>query len=153
MARKIIAQNRRARYDYAIEETFEVGIVLEGTEVKSLRQGRASINEAYASDEGGEIYLINAHIDEYNSAKHFNHSERRPRKLLMNRREMNKLLGAVQRKGITLIPMNIYFNERGRVKVELGIAVGKRQVDKRAAIKEREWNRDKSRVMKDHRRG
>ncbi len=150
MERKIIAQNRRARFDYTIKEILEVGLVLQGSEVKSLRQGRAHINDAYASDEGGSICLVNAYIDECSSAKHFNHEERRPRSLLMHKHEMHKLLGAVQRKGVTLVPMCLYFNARGRVKIELGIATGKRQIDKRAMIKEREWGRDKARVMKEY---
>ncbi len=144
----IAAQNRRARHDYAIEETFEAGIVLAGTEVKSLRQGRASINEAYADVQGGEIFLVNAHIPEYDSARHFGHEPKRPRKLLLRRREIGRLVGAVQRKGMTLVPLAIYFNARGLAKVQIALAHGKRQVDKRAAEKDREWRRQKERLLR-----
>ena len=145
---KIVAQNRRARYDYAISETLEAGIVLEGTEVKSLRQGHASIAEAYATPQGGEIYLINAHIPEYQSARHFGHEPRRPRKLLLRGREISKLLGAVRRKGMALVPLSIYFNARGIAKVNLALAEGKRKVDKRAAVKDQEWKRQKERLLR-----
>ena len=145
---KIVAQNRRARYDYAISETLEAGIVLEGTEVKSLRQGHASIAEAYATPQGGEIYLINAHIPEYQSARHFGHEPRRPRKLLLRGREISKLLGAVRRKGMALVPLSIYFNQRGIAKVNLALAEGKRKVDKRAAVKDQEWKRQKERLLR-----
>ena len=145
---KIVAQNRRARYDYAISETLEAGIVLEGTEVKSLRQGHASIAEAYATPQGGEIYLINAHIPEYRSARHFGHEPRRPRKLLLRGREISKLLGAVRRKGMDLVPLSIYFNQRGIAKVNLALAEGKRKVDKRAALKDQEWKRQKERLLR-----
>jgi SsrA-binding protein len=144
----IVAQNRRARYDYAISETLEAGIMLAGTEVKSLRQGHASIGEAYATPQGGEIYLINAHIPEYQSAKHFGHEPRRPRKLLLRRREISKLLGAVRRKGMSLVPLSIYFNQRGIAKVNLALAEGKRKVDKRAAVKDQEWKRQKERLLR-----
>lgn len=144
----IVAQNRRARYDYAISETLEAGIILEGTEVKSLRQGHASIAEAYATPQGGEIYLINAHIPEYQSAKHFGHQPKRPRKLLLRRREISKLLGAVRRKGMALVPLSIYFNPRGIAKVNLALAEGKRKVDKRAAVKDQEWKRQKERLLR-----
>jgi SsrA-binding protein len=149
-SRQIISQNRRARFDYFIEEVIEAGIVLMGSELKSLRQSKASISESFAADEKGELYLINSYIEAYTSASHFGHESRRHRKLLLKRRELNKLLGAVQRKGITIVPISIYFNEKGRVKVELGIAKGKRQVDKRATEKDRDWQRQKSRIMKDH---
>lgn len=144
----IVAQNRRARHDYAIEETFEAGIVLFGTEVKSLRQGHASIVEAYAEATGHDIYLVNAHIPEYEAARHFGHEPKRPRKLLLHRREIEKLTGAVRRKGMTLVPLAIYFNRRGIAKVRLALAQGKRTVDKRAAVKEREWKRQKERLMR-----
>ncbi|TVR99129.1 MAG: SsrA-binding protein SmpB [Rhodospirillales bacterium] len=144
----IVAQNRRARHDYAIEETLEAGIVLYGTEVKSLRQGHASIVEAYADATGNEIHLVNAHIPEYEAAKHFGHEPKRPRKLLLHRREIEKLTGAVRRKGMTLVPLAIYFNRRGIAKVRLALAHGKRTVDKRAAVKDREWKRQKERLMR-----
>ena len=142
------ALNRRARHDYLIEDTLEAGLVLHGTEVKSLRQGGASIAEAYADEERGELFLVNANIPEYASSAHFNHLPRRPRKLLLHRKEMNKLLGAVRREGMTLVPLSIYFNERGRAKVELGLAHGKKKADKRQAEKNRDWQRDKARIMR-----
>jgi len=142
------AQNRRARHDYLIEDTLEAGLVLHGSEVKVLRQGQASINEAYANESGGELFLVNANIPEYSAAKHFSHQPRRPRKLLLHRKEMNKLLGALRREGMTLVPLSIYFNERGRAKVELGLAHGKRKADKRQAEKDRDWQRDKARIMR-----
>jgi SsrA-binding protein len=146
---KIVAQNRRARHDYLIEDTLESGLVLLGTEVKSLREGRASIAEAYAAPQQGEIYLINAHIPAYRSASRFNHEPRRPRKLLLHRRERNRLVGEVQREGVTLVPLVIYFNERGIAKLRLGIARGKRKVDKREADKARDWQRQKARLMRE----
>lgn len=147
---KTVAQNRRARFDYFIEDTLEAGIVLTGTEVKSLRAGQASVNESYASVEGSEIFLVNAYIPEYNKAHvKLQHEVRRPRKLLLHKNQMNKLIGAVQRKGTTLIPLSIYFNNRGIAKVELGIATGKKQHDKRETIKTRDWQREKSRIMRD----
>ena len=142
------AQNRRARHDYLIEDTLEAGLVLHGSEVKVLRQGQASINEAYANESGGELFLVNANIPEYSAAKHFSHQPRRPRKLLLHRKEMNKLLGALRREGMTLVPLSIFFNERGRAKVELGLAHGKRKADKRQAEKDRDWQRDKARIMR-----
>lgn len=150
--KKIIAQNRRARFDYFIEETLEAGIVLAGSEVKSLREGKSNINDSYASAEEGAIYLINAYISEYKGANRFNHEPRRPRKLLLRKREMGKLMGAVQKKGVSLIPISLYFNDKGRAKLELGMAKGKKQHDKRATEKEREWNRDKARILKDYNR-
>jgi len=147
---KTVAQNRRARFDYFIEETLEAGIVLTGTEVKSLRAGQASVNESYASVQGSEIVLVNAYIPEYNKAHvKLQHDVRRPRKLLLHKNQMNKLIGAVQRKGTTLIPLSIYFNNRGIAKVELGIATGKKQHDKRETIKTRDWQREKSRLMRE----
>lgn len=147
--KKIITQNRRARYDYQIQNTFEAGIILMGSEVKSLRQGHGSVNEAYAGEKDGQLYLINSYIQEYTQATHFNHEPKRPRKLLVKRKEMERLLGGVQRKGITLVPLSLYFNERGIVKLELGLAQGKRKADKRATEKERDWQRDKDRILKD----
>lgn len=147
---KTVAQNRRARFDYFIEDSMEAGIVLTGTEVKSLRSGAASINESYADVKGGEIYLVNAHIPEYARAHaSLQHDPRRPRKLLLHARQMQKLIGAVQRKGTTIVPLSIYFNDRGIAKVDLGIASGKKQHDKREAQKDRDWQREKSRVMRE----
>jgi SsrA-binding protein len=142
------AQNRRARYDYLIEDTLEAGLVLHGTEVKVLRQGQASIAESYADERAGELFLVNANIPEYGSSVHFNHQPRRPRKLLLHRKEVNRLLGAIRRDGVTIVPLAIYFNERGRAKVRLGLARGKRKVDKRQAEKSRDWQRDKARIMR-----
>jgi SsrA-binding protein len=145
---KTVAQNRRARFDYSIEDTFEAGIVLVGTEVKSLRRGQASITEAYASDQGGELYLLNAHIAPYDSGKTFGHEPRRPRKLLLHRREIGKMIGAIRREGMTLVPLSIYFNARGQAKVSLALAKGRRKADQRQAIKDRDWQRQKSRLLR-----
>jgi SsrA-binding protein len=145
------AQNRKARHDYFIEETLEAGIVLMGTEVKSLRAGGASIAEAYAGPQDGEIFLFNAHIPEYKAAKHFGHEPKRPRKLLLKRREVGRLTGAVQRAGITMVPLSLYFNERGIAKVQLGLAKGKRKTDKRDTEKARDWQRDKARLLREKR--
>ena len=142
------AQNRRARHDYLIEDTLEAGLVLQGSEVKVLRTGQASIAEAYADAQAGELFLVNANIPEYTAAKHFSHQPRRPRKLLLHRKEMNKLLGAIRREGVTVVPLSIYFNERGRAKVELGLAHGKKKADRRQAEKDRSWQRDKARIMR-----
>jgi SsrA-binding protein len=147
---KTVATNRRARFDYFIEETLEAGIILTGTEVKSLRSGQASINESYAGAQGSEILLLNAYIPEYNKAHvKMQHEVRRPRKLLLHKRQMDKLIGSVQRKGATIVPVSIYFNARGIAKVELGIASGKKQHDKRETEKKRDWQREKARVMRD----
>ena len=146
---KLIAENRRARFDYFLETSFEAGMALTGTEVKALREGRANIAESYASTEGDEIVLINAYIPEYGPANRFNHEPRRPRKLLLHRREIDKLLGAIQREGRTLIPTKLYFNDKGRVKLELCLAKGKKAHDKREATAERDWNRQKARLMRD----
>jgi SsrA-binding protein len=148
-AKRVIAQNRKARHDYLIESTVEAGIMLTGTEVKSLRAGRASIAESYAAEQGNEIYLINSHIPEYPPAGRFNHEPRRPRKLLLHKRQMTQLIGAITREGYTLVPLSIYFNEKGRAKVELGLAKGKKKHDKRAAEKERDWQRQKARLLRD----
>lgn len=147
-ARRVIAQNRKARYNYAIEETLESGVVLTGSEVKSLRAGRGSINESYAAEQNGELYLINSHIPEYPPAGRFNHEPRRPRKLLLHRRQIAKLVGAITRDGYTLVPLSIYFDKRGMAKVELGLGRGKKKHDKRAAIKERDWQRQKRRLIR-----
>jgi len=147
--KRLVAQNRRARHDYFIEERIEAGIVLTGTEVKSLRQGRCSVSEAYAQDQGGELYLLNAHIPPYEAANRFNHEPRRPRKLLVHRRERARLIGQVQRGGYTLVPLSIYFNARGIAKVELGLAHGKRKIDKRETEKKRDWQRQKARLLRE----
>ena len=144
-----MARNRKARHDYLIEETFEAGIALSGTEVKSLRQGRATITEAFAGDKEGELYLFNAHVPEYLAGSRFNHEPRRPRKLLLHKREIRKLIAAVRRDGMTLVPLAVYFNDRGMAKVELALARGKHRYDKRAAVKARDWKRQKARLMRD----
>jgi SsrA-binding protein len=145
---RTVAQNRRARFDYSIEDTFEAGIVLVGTEVKSLRRGQASITEAYASDQGGDLFLLNAHIAPYDSGKTFGHEPRRPRKLLLHRREIDKMIGAIRREGMTLVPLSIYFDARGRAKVSLALAKGRRKADQRQAVKDRDWQRQKSRLLR-----
>jgi len=146
---KTVAENRRARFDYAIEEKFEAGLALQGTEVKALRAGEATIAESYAELRDGEVWLINANIPEYSHGNRLNHEPRRPRKLLLNNREISKLFGAVERKGMTLVPLSIYFNKTGRAKVELALAKGKQAHDKRQSIKERDWKRDKARLMRE----
>lgn len=146
---KLIAENRRARFDYAIEDTLEAGIQLVGTEVKSLRSGRANIAESYARTEQGELWLINATIPEYPPAGQFNHEPRRPRKLLVKSKELKRLVGAVEREGRTLAPLKLYFNERGIAKVLIALAKGKKAHDKRAATKDREWKRQQSRLLRD----
>ena len=143
-----VAKNRKAHFNYAIEETVEAGLVLTGAEVKSLRLGRASINEAYASAEKGELFLINASILEYGSIGYMKHSATRPRKLLLKKKEMKRLTGAVARKGYTLIPLELYFNTRGIAKVKICLGVGKNTVDRREDIKKREWDREKRRLLK-----
>ncbi len=148
-ARQLIAQNRRARHDYLIEETFEAGLLLTGTEVKSLRASRCSLGEAYAGDQGGELYLLNAHISPYGPASRFNHEPKRPRKLLVHKREADRLLGLIRRGGYTLVPLSIYFNERGIAKIELGLARGKKKADKRESDRARDWQRDKARLMRE----
>lgn len=145
---KVVAENRRARFNYAIEDTVEAGIELTGTEVKSIRTGKATIAESYADSRGGEIWLVNANIPEYLQANRFNHTPKRPRKLLLHKRQINKLIGAIEREGMTLIPLKLYFNERGRVKVELALARGKKLHDKRETEKKRDWNREKSRLLR-----
>ncbi len=148
-AARVVAHNRRARHDYAILETIEAGIVLQGSEVKTLRRGQVSLNEAYAGEKGGEIFLLNAHIAPWESAASAGHEPKRPRKLLLHRRQVDKLAGAVRREGMTLVPLSLYFNQRGIAKVLLGIAKGKRKVDVRETIKEREWQRQKARLLRD----
>ena len=149
-AGRVAAQNRKARYNYFIDETLEAGLVLTGTEVKSLREGRANIGEAYATAQDGELFLVNAHISEYSGGNRLNHEPLRPRKLLLRKREIGRLVGAIQRRGVTLVPLEIYFNARGIAKVRLGIARGKRQYDKRATAKERDWQRQKGRLLREH---
>ena len=146
---KPIAENRRARFDYFLEGAVEAGLVLTGTEVKSLRVGRANIAESYAAVEGREIVLINADIPPYGHANRFNHEPRRHRKLLLHRRQIDKLIGAVQREGRTLVPLKVYFNDVGRAKLELALAKGKKLHDKRETEKERDWNRQKGRLLRD----
>ncbi|WP_305095713.1 SsrA-binding protein SmpB [Croceibacterium aestuarii] len=148
---KTVAENRRARFDYFIEDKFEAGIALSGTEVKSLRGGEGSIAESYAEVRGGEAWLINANIPEFSHGNRFNHEPKRPRKLLLHAREIERMVGAVERKGMTLIPLSVYFNSKGRAKVELGLAKGKQVHDKRATIKERDWKRDKARLLRENR--
>ena len=145
----IAAQNRKARHEYTIVDTIEAGIMLVGTEVKSLRAGKANIAEAYAGPSEDGLWLFNAYIPEYQSKMPFPHETRRPRKLLVRRREMNKLLSAVGRDGMTLVPLDFHFNERGIAKVSLGLAKGKKHHDKREAEKKRDWSREKARVMRD----
>ena len=146
---KTVAENRRARYDYYIEDTYEAGIALTGTEVKSLRFGEGSIGESYAEVNDGEVWLVNANIPEFSHGNRFNHEPKRPRKLLLHEREIKKLHGAVAREGMTLVPLSIYFNGRGRAKVELALAKGKKAHDKRETIKERDWKREAARILKD----
>ena len=145
---KVICENRKAHFNYFIEDTYEVGLVLTGTEVKSLREGKANIAEAYANVENGELWLINSHILEYSKGNRFNHAPKRPRKLLASRREINKFQGLVQREGMTLIPLKLYFNVKGYAKLTLGVCKGKQNHDKRETEKNRDWNRQKSRIMK-----
>jgi SsrA-binding protein len=147
---KVVAENRKARFNYEIIDTYEAGLVLMGTEVKALREGKANIAESYASDEGGEIWLINSYLPEYLQANRFNHEPRRRRKLLLSGREIHRLRSAINREGMTLIPLKIYFNDRGRAKMELALAKGKKLHDKRESEKERDWNRQKSRLLKAH---
>ena len=147
--RRVVADNRSARFHYAIEDTFEAGIALTGTEVKSLRGGKATIGESYAGPSGSDLMLFNAYIPEYLEANRFNHDTKRPRRLLLHRRQINKLIGATQRQGYTVIPLKIYFNDNGRAKVELGLGKGKQLHDKRESVKQRDWQRDKARLMRD----
>lgn len=145
---KSVAENRKARFNYEIGDKFEAGIILTGTEVKSLRFSSANIADSYAEVKGDELWLINAHIPEFDNGNRNNHEPRRPRKMLMHRREINKLGAAIQREGMTIVPLNLYFNPQGRLKVELGLARGKKQHDKRETIKQRDWDRQKSRILK-----
>ena len=146
---KVVADNRRARYNYEIGEVFEAGLMLTGTEVKALRTGKATIAESYASAEKGELFLINANIPEYLQANRFNHEPRRPRKLLMKARQIAKLAIGVEREGMSIVPLKVYFNERGMAKIEIALGKGKKLHDKRETEKLRDWNREKSRLMRD----
>jgi SsrA-binding protein len=145
---KLIAENRRARFDYFIESDLEAGIMLFGSEVKSLREGGSNIGESYASVEGGELWLINGYIAPYVRAKMFGHEERRRRKLLVSKKELSRLWNATAREGMTIVPMKMYFNDRGIVKIKLGIAKGKKQADKRATEAKRDWDREKGRLLR-----
>ncbi len=146
---KVVAVNRKARRNYLIEDTIEAGLVLQGSEVKSLREGQANIAESYASTEGNELFLINAYIPEYQQASRDNHEPRQMRKLLLHRREMDKLSAAVDREGMTLIPLRLYFNERGIAKLELALGRGKKLHDKRETERKRDWDRQKARLMRE----
>jgi SsrA-binding protein len=146
---KAIAENRKARYDFSIDDTLEAGLILTGSEVKSLRNGKANIAESYASAENEGIWLINAHIPEYVQANRENHEPRRPRKLLLSKREIAKLSSAVQRDGMTLVPLKLYFNDRGIAKLQLALAKGKKNHDKRETERNRDWQRDKARLMRE----
>ena len=145
---KTVADNRKARFNYEIGERFEAGLVLTGSEVKSLRAGRATIAEAYADARGGEIWLINANIPEYRQAGPFNHAPKRPRKLLLHQRQINRLAGAVEREGMTVVPLKLYFNEKGRAKLEIALAKGKKLHDKRETLKRRSWERERGRLLR-----
>jgi SsrA-binding protein len=145
---KVVAENRKARFNYAIEDTIETGIALTGTEVKSLRQGKATIAESYADAKGGEIWLVNANIPEYLQASRFNHAPKRPRKLLLHRRQIDKLAAAVDREGMTIIPLKMFFNAKGRAKIEIALGRGKKLHDKRETEKKRSWERERGRLMR-----
>ncbi|MCM8556947.1 SsrA-binding protein SmpB [Sphingomicrobium sediminis] len=147
---KVVADNRRAFYEYSVEERFEAGIALKGTEVKSLRNGEANIAESYVGVDEGEVWLVNAHIPEYSHGNRMNHDPRRRRKLLLHAREINKLFGAVNRQGMTIVPLSMYFNGEGKAKLEIALAKGKKAHDKRAAIKERDWKREQGRILRNH---
>jgi len=145
---KLVADNRKARFNYEIGETYEAGIMLTGSEVKSLRAGKATIGESYADARDGEIWLINANIPEYLQAHRYNHLPKRPRKLLLHQRQINKLAGAVDREGMTIVPLKLYFNEKGRAKIEIALARGKKLHDKRETLKKRSWERERGRLMR-----
>jgi SsrA-binding protein len=145
---KVVADNRKARFNYEIGETFEAGVSLTGSEVKSLRAGKATIAESYADSRGGEFWLINSNIPEYLQAGRFNHTPKRPRKLLLHKKQINKLTGAIEREGMTVVPLKLYFNARGRAKVEIALARGKKLHDKRETLKKRSWDRERGRLMR-----
>lgn len=146
---KVVADNRRARYDFEILQSFEAGVELKGSEVKSLRVGHVNLAESYAAMKGTELFLINTNIPEYREANRFNHEQKRPRKLLLNRKEIDRLSVGILREGLTIIPLKLFFNPRGRVKVDIALAKGKKNVDKRETIKTRDWDREKARVLRD----
>ena len=146
---KVVAENRKARFNYEIGDSYEAGIALTGSEVKSLRSGKATIAESYADAKGGDIWLINANIPEYLQAGAFNnHAPKRPRRLLLHRREIDRLTGAVDREGMTIVPLKLYFNDKGRAKIEIALAKGKKLHDKRETLKKRSWEREKSRLLR-----
>jgi len=145
---KVVADNRKARFNYEIGEHFEAGIVLTGSEVKSLRAGKGTIAESYADARNGEIWLVNSNIPEYQQAHHFNHTPKRPRKLLLHQRQINRLAGAVEREGMTIVPLKLYFNDKGRAKVEIALARGKKLHDKRQTLKKRTWERERGRLLR-----
>jgi SsrA-binding protein len=145
---RVVADNRKARFNYEIGEVFEAGVALTGSEVKSLRQGKATIAESYADARGNEIWLVNANIPEYLQAGRFNHLPKRPRRLLLHRHQINKLVGAVEREGMTLVPLKLYFNEKGRAKIEIALARGKKLYDKRQTEKKRSWERERGRLLR-----
>ena len=147
---KVVAENRRARFDYFVEDRFEAGIALQGTEVKALRTGEGSIAESYALVEGEEVFLINSHIPQYGAGSWMTHEPRRRPKLLLRAKEIDKLQGAITRQGLTLVPLSVYFNSRGKAKVELALARGKKAHDKRETIKERDWKREQGRLLRQH---
>ncbi len=148
-AYRVVSENRKARHNYFVEESFEAGIQLMGSEVKSLRGGQASLVDAYAAEQDGELYLINCYIPEYTQANRFQHETRRPRKLLLHKKEISKLIGAVDRSGRTIVPLKLYFNERGKAKVQIAIATGKKMHDKRQTDKDRSWAREKQRLLRE----
>ncbi len=150
---KVVADNRKARFNYEIGETFEAGIALTGTEVKSLRSGKSTIGESYAAAEGTEIFLINSYIPEYLQANRFNHETKRPRKLLLGRRQISKMIIAIEREGMTIIPLKLYFNERGMAKLQIALAKGKKLHDKRETAKKRDWSREKGRLLRGDKTG
>jgi SsrA-binding protein len=145
---KIVADNRKARFNYEIGEVFEAGVALTGSEVKSLRSGKANIGESYAGTRDGELWLYNSNISEYKQAGRFNHAPKRPRKLLLHRRQINKLIGAVEREGMTVVPLKLYFNDKGRAKLEIALAKGKKLHDKRQTEKKRDWQRERGRLLR-----
>lgn len=147
--KKVVAKNRRALFDYSIEENIEAGIMLTGSELKSIREGKVSLADSHAAEGAGELYLYNCHIAEYEKANRFNHAPLRPRKLLLRKKEMQKIIGKIKLKGYTLIALSLYFNHKNKVKVELGLARGKKQYDKRQSIKEDDWKREQGRILRD----
>ena len=149
LARKTVAQNRKARHDYLISDTFEAGLVLTGTEVKSCRAGGVQLSDSYADPRAGEMWLVNAHIPEYAGGNRANHEPKRPRKLLLHKAQINKLIGAIQREGRTVVPLQVYFNGQGRAKIEIALAKGKQAHDKRQTLRERDWKREQGRVRRD----